>query len=78
MASSRTEFHVVPAHGRWQIKRDGRPGTVFEHRQDAVDRAVKDANAAQPSQLIIHTADGRIDDEQTYQDDAFPPRDESA
>jgi hypothetical protein len=35
---------------------------------------VQPSQAVQPSQLVIHTADGKIETEHTYQDDPFPPR----
>ena len=69
MASDRTEFHVVPRRGRWQITRDGRRVSVSDRKVDAIERAVDQARQAQPSQVIIHTADGRIENEHTYQAD---------
>jgi hypothetical protein len=73
MASDRTEWHVVPSHGSWQITRDGQLASVFERKADAVNRAVAEARQAQPSQVIVHTADGGIEDERTYQTDSHPP-----
>jgi hypothetical protein len=32
------------------------------------------ARQNEPSQLIIHTMDGKIEDERTYGGDPFPPR----
>jgi hypothetical protein len=32
-----------------------------------------DAKAVQPSQVVIHAADGRVEDERAYQDDPDSP-----
>lgn len=66
MADASTIFHVLPVEGHWQIERDGDPGSVFEHKSDAVDRAVADAQATSPAQVIIHAPNGEIEGERSY------------
>lgn len=74
MASNRTEFHVVPYNERWQITRDG--AAVFElpTKIEAVQKAAAEGRLAHRAQVIIHKADGTIEEERTYGDDPFPPK----
>lgn len=71
---ARAQFHVVSAGNRWKVEHDGR--TVSEHQaqEEAIRAARKEAQAKQPSQLLVHGRDGQIEEESTYQDDPFPPR----
>lgn len=39
-----------------------------------MDKAAAEARLAHPSQVIIHKADGTIEDERTYDADPFPPK----
>jgi Uncharacterized protein conserved in bacteria (DUF2188) len=71
--AKRTQFHVVPKSGTWQLQRDGQPVASFDTKDNALTEGRKQARANQPSQLIVHTADGKIEDEATYQDDPHPP-----
>lgn len=71
---ARAQFHVVPNGDRWKVEHNG--NTVSEHQtqEEAIRAAREKAQASQPSQLLVHSRDGRIEDESTYQDDPFPPR----
>lgn len=72
--ADRTVFHVVPKGPGWQVQRDGDAVLSVDTKKQAIDEARALAKELQPSQVVVHTADGRIEDEMTYQDDPFPPR----
>jgi hypothetical protein len=74
MASNRTQFHVVPYNDSWQIKRNGLPVFEFPTKSDAVDKAAAEARLAHPAQVVIHTSDGQIEEEHTYDSDPVPPK----
>lgn len=60
----RTEFHVVSRQHRWQVSRNGvRIGTYVS--QD--EAAIAAARNEQPSQVVVHRADGRIQNENDYE-----------
>lgn len=63
----RTEFHVVSRQNRWQVSRNGvRIGTYVSQDEAAIAaRAV--ARNEQPSQVVVHRADGRIQNENDYE-----------
>lgn len=50
------------------------PGVdIHPNKKIAVSEAVSWAKSYLPSQVFIHGADGKIQDERTYQDDPNPP-----
>ena len=67
-------FHVVPNGSAWQVKHNGKVLSDHFLKQPAIDNGVAYAKANMPSQLLIHRADGTIEDERTYGQDPFPPR----
>lgn len=54
---ARKVYRVVPAGGNWQVKHEGAVHT----KEAAVDAGRKVAIANQPSQLVVHKADGTIE-----------------
>lgn len=70
----RVTYHVVPAGGDgWHLKRQGEQNfTSFETKEEAVKAGVREARTHEAGQLIIHTRDGRFEEERTYGYD--PPR----
>jgi hypothetical protein len=72
--STRKRYEVVPAGTNWSVKHAGAVLSNHALKSAAVDAGVKVAKANQPSQLLIHRADGTIEDERTYGDDPFPPK----
>lgn len=70
----RTVFHITPSGPHWHVLRDGEPVFTAETKHQAVTEARAQAHEARPSQIVIHTADGKIEDEATYDTDPFPPR----
>ena len=71
MASNRFVLHVVPNANGWEVKRQGSGETewLVDNKDNAVNHAREMAKANQPSQIVIHTRDGRIETEHTYGDD---------
>jgi len=75
MVANRFVLHVTPNANGWQVKRQGSDETewLVDNKDNAVDHARELAKANQPSQIIIHTRDGKIAEEHTYGDDPAPP-----
>jgi hypothetical protein len=70
----RNRYDVVPSGTAWRVTHSQSTVSTHARKQDAIDAGVRVARANQPSQLVIHRADGTIEDERTYGDDPFPPR----
>ena len=70
----RTVFHVTPNVNGWEIRKEGSNTTEFlvDDKDNALNHARELAQANEPSQVIVHTQDGRFETEWTYGDD---PRD---
>ena len=64
----RVTYHVVPAGGDgWHLKRQGEQNfTSFETKEEAIKAGVREARTHEAGQLIIHTRDGRFEEERTY------------
>lgn len=71
---ARKRYDVVPASTNWAVTHLGSVLSTHALKSVAVDAGVRVATANQPSQLVIHRADGTIEDERTYGNDPFPPR----
>jgi hypothetical protein len=71
--AQREIFHVTPFHNGWQVKGQGATRFDQEAVVDTKERAVQLAREAAAefdrSQIIIHKADGTIEEERTYGDD---------
>jgi hypothetical protein len=72
--AARKVYRVVPGGGMWNLKHDGTTLKSFYTKAAAVDEGRRAAKANQPSQLVVHRADGTIEEEFTYGDDPYPPR----
>lgn len=72
---ARKIYDVTTWREGWQVKRRGNiSASAVEYTKDAaVKRGQEIARANQPSQLVVHKADGTFDYEYTYGDDPFPP-----
>lgn len=55
---ARKNFHVVPNGTNWQLKYDGKVLGSYSLKANAVAEGRRIARANQPSELIIHNADG--------------------
>lgn len=70
---ARKVYRVVPNSGNWDVTH---AGVVLSHhylKDVAVEAGKKVAKANQPSQLVVHKADGTFEYEHTYGNDPFPP-----
>lgn len=70
---ARKVYRVVPAGSDWQVTHNGRVLSTHHTKPPAVSAGQAVAKANQPSQLVVHRADGTIEYEYTYGDDPFPP-----
>jgi hypothetical protein len=71
---ARKRYDVVYTSQSWRVTHAGSTVSTHTTKDAAIDAGVRVAKANQPSQLIIHRADGTIEDERTYGDDPYPPR----
>jgi hypothetical protein len=69
--STRTVFHVTPHVNGWQVKPEGSPDreVLVDNKDNALAHARELAKAQEPSQVIVHTRDGKIEEEFTYGND---------
>lgn len=70
---SRNQYHVVPGGDGWQVEQGRDVVGSYQTKSEAIARGRSVAHANEPSQLVVHTGDGRIETEYTYQDDPHPP-----
>lgn len=66
-------YRVLPNGTQWQVKHEGRVLSNHYTKPPAVEAGRRVALANQPSQLVVHKADGQIEFEWTYGNDPFPP-----
>lgn len=74
---SRVVYHVTMRDGKWVVTRERDHEGVFdsfETKDEAIERARTKARRQEPSQVIVHRADGAIETEFTYGSDPYPPR----
>lgn len=70
---ARKIYRVTPHGDDWRLTRDGTVQSTHDTKTAAVTAGQTKARANQPSQLVVHKADGTIDFEYTYGDDPYPP-----
>jgi hypothetical protein len=76
MARNRSKNqHVIPHESKWAVRGEGndRYTSVHETQAEAI-RTARDIAINQNSDLIIHRADGRIRDRDSFRRDPFPPK----
>lgn len=71
---ARKVYHVVPNGTNWQVKHNGSVLSSHYLKSAAIDEGRRIAKANQPSQLVVHLANGQIETEYTYGDDPYPPK----
>lgn len=74
---TRSVFHVTMRDGKWVVTREGHPDgeyDSFETKDEAIERARGEARKITPSRVIVHRADGTIENEVTHGEDPYPPR----
>jgi len=72
---ARNIYDVTTHLSGWQVKKRGNTyASATEALKDlAVRRGQEIAKANQPSQLVVHKADGTFEYEYTYGNDPYPP-----
>lgn len=59
--------HVVPAGGKWAVKKEGSVKASSSHRtQAAASKAGKSVAKQEKTELYVHGRDGRIRERNTY------------
>ena len=73
---AKTRIHVTPTQSGWQSKAEGaqRANSTGTTKTEVVRRAVEIAKNNGNASVVIHKADGKIQEERTYGKDPFPPR----
>lgn len=67
--------HVVPADGEWGVRGEGNERLTSRHQTQAdAERSAREIARNQRSEVVIHRADGRIRDRDSYGNDRFPPK----
>lgn len=65
---ARTVYHVLPDGESWSlhnVSSDQDLG-VFDSKTEAVEKGRQIAHEHHPSQLVVHTADGKVEEESTF------------
>jgi poly(hydroxyalkanoate) granule-associated protein len=70
--SETTVYHLLPKEDQWAVRREGedRNLRVLDTKREALDVAREIAQAHEPSRLVVHRADGTIQDSFNYGEDA--------
>jgi hypothetical protein len=71
---SRVELTWDASSEKWDVALDRRSTGSFEGKETAEAAAVALAQKHQPSQLVIHTRDGKFEEERTYPRSSDPRR----
>ena len=72
--TSRTIFDVAPDGEQWKVgERNGLVHSRHTTKEEAVGKARELAHEQEPSQVVVRTSDGKIEEEFTYQEDPYPP-----
>ncbi len=71
---ARNIYRVVPDGNQWKVKKDSVVRSTHATKQPAIDAGRVLALANQPSQLVVHRANGTIELEWTYGNDPYPPK----
>jgi hypothetical protein len=71
---ARRIYRVVPSGSQWHVTHQQQVLSRHNTKQAAIDAGQTVAKANQPSQLVVHRADGTIEFEWTYGNDPYPPQ----
>lgn len=73
----RSIYRVIPDErraGYWKLVHDGKVIDSHDRKTRAVAEGRRAARADIPSQVVVHTGDGRVQVEYTYRGDPHSPR----
>jgi hypothetical protein len=65
----RKVYRVVPNQGNWNVTHNGMVLSHHYRKDTAIDAGRQVARANEPSQLVVHKADGTFEYEYTYGND---------
>jgi uncharacterized protein DUF2188 len=69
----RTVYFVLSDRGGWKVTEEGRELSQHETKEEAIDAAVRAAQANEPSQVKVQKQNGTWNEERSYGDDPDPP-----
>jgi poly(hydroxyalkanoate) granule-associated protein len=71
-AAETTVYHLLPKEDQWAVRREGedRNLRVLDTKREALNVAREIAQGHEPSRLVVHRADGTIQDSFNYGEDA--------
>ena len=69
--ADQTVYHVVPREDNWAVEKEGasRASSVAETKAEAVAQAKEFAEHQRPSKVVVHKADGTVQQHFTYDAD---------
>lgn len=71
----KTNIHVVPHEGGWDVKREGAERASSHHdTQEKAMAAGRVTAEREGVELLVHGRDGRIRERDSYGNDPHPPR----
>ncbi|MDV6167903.1 DUF2188 domain-containing protein [Flavobacterium sp. DG1-102-2] len=74
--TQRTVYHVQPNPNGWEGMMEGalRASIVSKTKEEVLEKTIQLAQNREPSSVIIHKADGTIQEERSYGSDPYPPK----
>ncbi len=71
---ARKVYRVSPDSNQWKVTHSGAVLSRHYTKAAAIEAGRTVALGNQPSQLVVHLANGQIETEWTYGDDPYPPK----
>lgn len=75
MASNPVVIHVRPNGNEWHVKVGESPLLMLRSKETAVAEAQVQAVLSRPSRIVLHGANGTVEEEATFPADAAPKGD---
>lgn len=66
MSSNPVVVHVTPNGAEWHVKIGESPLLTLQSKDTAIAEAQVQAMLSRPSRVVLHGADGKVEDEATY------------
>lgn len=66
MASNPVVVHVTPSGDEWHVRIGETPLLMLRSKETAVAEAQVQAMLSRPSRLVVHGADGQVEDEAMF------------
>lgn len=73
--SKNQRMHITGTRGNWkgQVEGNSRASFTAKTKAEATQKGVEQMKKAE-DQLIVHTTDGKFQEERTYGKDPYPPK----